>query len=222
MLFRRLLLVCAISAAGVVPVHAQAAEPDHVLRPGEAVRVTYCDGDCGRSTLTARGRLRALTRPRLHLEPGAALRLRLVSDGSRSYPRVLSVRPSQVHVRMPDGPAWVSLRSGWSLGDEGLSIPFDGATRIEARTPRTPGAGALRAAGFGALFGGVGLGGWAYLDHQDSYFPPPPLVVGLLMGGIGAVVGLPVGALVGWFFPGAYWSEVAADRTTARAPGGID
>ena len=218
MRFRRLLFVCAVTAVGTVPGHAQTVEWDRVLQPGEAIRVTYCETDCDSSRLMARGELRAFADASLHLEPGAAMRLRLVEGDSRTYPRVLSVRPDRVRIRTPGGPAWTPFRSGWSVDDDGLSIPFPGVTRIETRIPREPQVGAVRGAALGSLTLAVGLGGWAYLDSMNQPFAPP-VIIGLLMGGIGAVVGLPVGGVVGWFFPGTYWSEVTADRPNGPAPG---
>ncbi len=176
------------------------APADLPFRPGAPLRVTYCADGCAPPRLTATGRFAGLRVDSLRMHPDVRLRARVRRDGlARDY-AVVQLADAAVWIDAGE-PVWVPLEAGWRAGSDGLSIPFQGATRVEYRVPRPAGAGAVHGAVVGGAIGAVGLGLAALIDQGDP-------ALALIGAGFGALIGAPPGALIGAAAPGTQWENV--------------
>lgn len=202
--FRSMGLLAALVAA---PVQAQGSPAAGPPLPGDRIRVVYCQMDCLISELTATGRVQGLDEVArtLHLNPDVRLRVRLSVDGARRYLYPPTVRDTTYEIRTSQGLRAFPLRPGWDHGVERLSIPLERSIRVEVRSPRPRGRGAVRGALVASAIGGVGMGALAVVDLGDTFFTP---VGAFVIGGVvGAGLAAPVGAIVGAVRPGSRWEE---------------
>jgi hypothetical protein len=150
-----------------------------------------------------------------------------VPVGARVRARVQSEDGNRRHARAVQGIVVSGDSAGIALSteaDEHLALPFSTLTRLQqSGGRRSRGAGALRGAGLGFLFGGLGGGVVGYASGDDDpgcWFcltaKENAVLLGVALGTVGAVVGTAVGATR----PGERWRKVPLAGRLEVAPRG--